>query len=80
MTLAASPGILTRMEVVEPPYMAPHNTPVSMMRPNVGPRVKVKGSISVMVAVGPTPGKTPMTVPIKTPKSSPGDIRPRKKR
>jgi hypothetical protein len=31
----------------------------------------VKGSINVMVAVGPTPGKTPIIVPIKTPKKQP---------
>ena len=68
MTLAASPGILTKMEVVDPPYMAPYQTPVSMMRPTVGPYCIVKGSIRAIVAVGPRPGRTPTIVPMRAPK------------
>jgi hypothetical protein len=55
------------MEVVEPPYMAPYQTPVIMIKPVVGPYGKVKGSINTMVAVGPKPGRTPTRVPIKAP-------------
>jgi hypothetical protein len=66
-TLAASPGMLTRIEVVEPPYMAPYQTPVIMIKPVVGPYERVKGSINAIVAVGPKPGRTPTIVPIKAP-------------
>src|SRR3990172_3262978 len=66
-TLAASPGMLTRIEVVEPPYMAPYQTPVIMIKQVVGPYGKVKGSISTIVAVGPKPGRTPTRVPTKAP-------------
>jgi hypothetical protein len=66
-TLAASPGILTSIEVVDPPYMAPYHTPVIMIRPVVGPYFKVKGSIKAIVTVGPKPGRTPTTVPTSAP-------------
>jgi len=62
-TEAASPGIRTRIEVVEPPYMAPRKMPVSMMMPIDGSRPKVSGSSSVMPASGPSPGSTPTMVP-----------------
>ena len=66
-TLAASPGMLTRIEVVEPPYMAPYQTPVIMIKPVVAPYGSVKGNINAMVAVGPRPGRVPTMVPIKAP-------------
>jgi hypothetical protein len=44
-----------------------HNTPVNVIKPTVGSKVRVNGSISVIVAVGPTPGSTPTKVPTKTP-------------
>ena len=66
-TLAASPGILTRIDVVEPPYIAPYHTPAIMIKPAVGPNLNVKGSIRASVTVGPNPGRTPMMVPTKAP-------------
>jgi hypothetical protein len=66
-TLAASPGIFTRIEVVEPPYWEPTRIPVSMMMPKVASWDRVKGSIRLMVVVGPKPGKTPITVPRTAP-------------
>ena len=66
-TLAASPGMFTSTDVVEPPYIAPYHTPVIMMRPVVAPYGMVKGSRSAIVAVGPRPGSTPTTVPISAP-------------
>jgi len=66
-TLAASPGILTRIEVVEPPYCEPNQTPAIIMRPVSAPYFMVKGSISAMVAVGPKPGNTPTMVPTRAP-------------
>jgi hypothetical protein len=68
MTLAASPGMFTSIEVVDPPYIAPYQTPVSMIRPAVGPYFIVTGSINAMVAVGPSPGNTPTIVPMRAPK------------
>ena len=59
--------MFTRMEVVEPPYIAPHRTPVRVISPTAGPKAKVNGSMSVIVAVGPTPGRIPTMVPMKTP-------------
>ena len=67
MTLAASPGILTRIDVVDPPYIAPYQTPVIMIKPVTGPYFTVKGSIRAIVTVGPNPGRTPTTVPTKAP-------------
>jgi hypothetical protein len=67
MTLAASPGILTRIEVVEPPYCAPYHIPAIMIRPVIGPYFKVKGKKRDIVAVGPNPGRTPTTVPKRHP-------------
>jgi hypothetical protein len=59
--------MLTRIDVVEPPYMAPYQIPAIMIRPVCGPYFSVKGSMRVIVAVGPNPGRIPMTVPIRTP-------------
>ena len=42
-TEAASPGMLTRIEVVQPPYMAPSNIAASMAIDATGERVKVTG-------------------------------------
>ena len=51
------------MEVVEPPYWEPTRIPVSMMMPKVASCESVKGSIRLIVVVGPKPGSTPITVP-----------------
>src|SRR5450759_652370 len=67
ITLAASPGMLTRIDVVEPPYCDPNHTPVNMMSPVSGPIPTVNGSMKVIVAAGPTPGSTPTIVPRKEP-------------
>jgi hypothetical protein len=67
-TLEASPGILTRIDVVDPPYMAPYAMPVNMMSPVAASYFNVKGRVRAMAAAGPRPGKTPTRVPIRQPK------------
>jgi hypothetical protein len=67
-TLAASPGIFTRIDVVDPPYWEPNHTPAIIIKPASGPNFKVNGSIRAMVATGPKPGKTPTMVPTTAPK------------
>jgi hypothetical protein len=62
-TDAASPGILTRMLVVEPPYMAPYARPASMIIDPMGLRYMVMGRSMARVAAGPSPGRTPTNVP-----------------
>src|SRR5690554_4796800 len=53
----ASPGVLIRMAVVDPPYMAPYKTPANMMNAETGPTETVMGNNSAMVSAGPIPGK-----------------------
>src|SRR5690606_9631173 len=65
-----SPGVLSRMEVVEPPYMAPYSTPANMMKAAVGATFTVTGSSSAMVSAGPMPGSTPTAVPSSDPKNA----------
>jgi hypothetical protein len=67
-TLEASPGIFTKIEVVDPPYCAPYQIPAIMINPAIGPYFSVKGKKRDIVAVGPNPGKTPTTVPRRHPK------------
>src|SRR5690606_4881702 len=59
----ASPGVLIRMDVVDPPYMAPYSTPANMMKADTGPTDTVTGSSKAMVSAGPMPGNMPMAVP-----------------
>src|SRR5512139_3543210 len=68
ITEAASPGMLTRMEVVEPPYIAPYMIPASKMTAETGGTWKVAGRSNERAAGGPTPGRTPTRVPTRTPK------------
>jgi hypothetical protein len=62
-TEAASPGIFTKMLVVDPPYIAPYNNPASMIIDPVGSKYIVIGSKIDKVEAGPNPGKTPTSVP-----------------
>jgi hypothetical protein len=68
MTEAASPGILTKMDVVDPPYMAPYMIPQNMMIPETAGRCNVIGKRRAIAPEGPMPGRTPIRVPQKTPK------------
>ena len=62
-----SPGMFTRMEVVEPPYMAPYQMPAKRMMAVAGGRPKVNGSRTATLPAVPMPGRTPTRVPIRTP-------------
>jgi hypothetical protein len=67
-TEAASPGMCSRIEVVEPPYCAPWRMPASRINAVSGGMPKVSGSSSAMVVTGPRPGSTPASVPTSTPR------------
>jgi hypothetical protein len=41
--------------------------PDNMIKPNMGPYIRVKGSIKAIVVAGPNPGRIPTMVPRKTP-------------
>ena len=43
-----SPGVLSRIEVVDPPYIAPMYTPASIISATAGFMPKVRGSSSAM--------------------------------
>ena len=66
-TEAASPGMFRRIDVVEPPYMAPQKIPASMITAETGSIFRVIGSSSAIVAGGPRPGRTPIAVPSTAP-------------
>src|SRR3990170_5137861 len=66
-TEEASPGILTKMAVVEPPYMAPYEISAIMMNPEVGGIIVVRGNRIAIPAEGPIPGRTPISVPTRHP-------------
>jgi len=67
ITEAASPGILTRIDVVDPPYIAPYIIPASKITAEAGGTCKVAGKSKARAAGGPTPGRTPTKVPTRTP-------------
>ena len=66
-TDAASPGMFSRIEVVDPPYMAPQKIPASMITAETGSILRVAGRRRAIVAGGPSPGRTPMAVPRRAP-------------
>src|SRR5215470_8231164 len=61
--VALSPGVLSRIEVVEPPYIAPQYMPANRMNAAVDSTLKVIGNSKAMVSAGPSPGRTPIAVP-----------------
>jgi len=65
--LALSPGVLSRMEAVEPPYMPPQAIAMKKMKASVMPTWKVMGSSSATATEGPNPGSTPRAVPSRQP-------------
>ena len=65
-----SPGVLSRIEVVDPPYMPPYRIPASMIIAPVGSSPYVIGSSRATVMAGPIPGSTPTAVPTVTPISA----------
>src|SRR5882757_341460 len=66
-----SPGVLSRIEVVDPPYMAPKKMAQNMMIAARGsPSAKTTGSNNDMVTAGPRPGSTPTAVPIAAPRNA----------
>jgi hypothetical protein len=67
MTEEASPGILTRIEVVEPPYWAPYVMPNNMIKYASGGACSARGKSNAMAPAGPSPGSTPTKVPSNTP-------------
>ena len=62
-----SPGMLNRIEVVEPPNSAPQYMLVSRMIAETGSIVKVSGISSVTPFGAPRPGSTPTRMPSSTP-------------
>src|SRR3546814_8418463 len=59
----ASPGVLIKMDVVDPPYMAPYNTPANIIKADTGPTDTVTGNSNAIVNAGPMPGRMPIAVP-----------------
>src|SRR3546814_15125480 len=49
----ASPGVLIKMDVVDPPYMAPYNTPANIIKADTGPTDTVTGNSNAIVNAGP---------------------------
>ena len=62
-----SPGMLNRMDVVEPPNSAPQYMLASRMIAETGSIVKVSGMSSVTPLGAPRPGSTPTRMPNRTP-------------
>src|SRR3546814_19270351 len=59
----ASPGVLIKMDVVDPPYMAPYNTPANIIKADTGPTDTVTGNSNAIVNAGHMPGRMPIAVP-----------------
>ena len=57
MMAPLSPGVFMRIDVVDPPYMAPAYTPANMMNAPTGPSWNVTGSSSATVRAGPDAGQ-----------------------
>ena len=68
-----SPGMLNRIEVIEPPNNAPQYMQESRMIADTGDMLKVSGSSSATPFGAPRPGSTPTRMPSSTPIT----IRPR---
>ena len=62
-----SPGMLNRMEVVEPPKSAPQYIDDRRMMADTGGIMKVSGSSKVTPFGAPNPGNTPTRMPSNTP-------------
>ena len=62
-----SPGMLKRMDVVEPPKSAPQYIDESTMIPLIGSMLNVSGISSVTPFGAPRPGSTPTRIPSSTP-------------
>jgi len=63
----ASPGILSRIEVTDPPKAAPTEIDASMSSAESGSIEKVKGIRIAMATGPPRPGNTPTHSPITVP-------------
>ncbi|CPL77566.1 Uncharacterised protein [Bordetella pertussis] len=69
MMALASPGTLSRIEVMRPPYSAPTYTAASRMSAISGGRF-IANAIGISMAtplIGPSPGNTPTMVPKNEP-------------
>src|SRR3546814_4471468 len=58
-----SSDLLIKMDVVDPPYMAPYNTPANIIKADTGPTDTVTGNSNAIVNAGPMPGRMPIAVP-----------------
>lgn len=69
MTVEASPGMFSRIELIRPPYSQPRYTAASRISADSGgrPRAKAMGISRATPLIGPRPGSRPTTVPIKVP-------------
>ena len=72
MTVEASPGMFSRMELIRPPYSQPRYTAASRINADSGgrPRANAIGISNATPLIGPSPGSSPTTVPIKVPHSA----------
>src|SRR5688572_21737598 len=64
-----SPGMLNRIDVVEPPNSAPQYMLASRMMADTGSMLNVSGISSVTPLGAPSPGSTPTRIPNSTPAS-----------
>ena len=65
-----SPGVLIRIDVVDPPYIAPYRIPANMISADSGATWAVTGNSNAMVRAGPMPGRMPIAVPRTVPTSA----------
>ena len=72
MTVDASPGMFSKMELIRPPYSQPKYTAANKISADSGgkPKANAIGISSATPLIGPRPGNKPTTVPIKVPHSA----------
>ncbi|MNJ46445.1 hypothetical protein D3C77_415740 [compost metagenome] len=64
--------MLSRIELIRPPYSHPRYTAASRINADSGgrPRAKAMGISSATPLIGPRPGNKPTTVPMRVPHSA----------
>jgi len=65
----AVPGVFIKIAVIDPPYMAPQNTPRSIKTPDSPCIFNVRGIIIDNPIIEESPGIEPTKIPIKQPKN-----------
>ena len=67
ITADVSPGTLSKIEAVEPPYITPVYVAANIKTEPKGSKTNIIGNIIARAPADPIPGKTPTTVPKKAP-------------